>query len=159
MSGLTLADWGNIGTVAGAVVALVGLGAVFLELRRSRRDSGLQASLDLYRMWSSREMAQDIVYERRLEWESYDDWLRLDEDPDNNRVFRTIPNFFETVGVACRFAGLDTAMACQLLAGHAVDYWERYEQIIKTRRKKAGRPYLEHFEWFVDQARRTLEHC
>jgi hypothetical protein len=69
-------------------------------------------------MWSTRDMAEDTVYEEGLKWKSYDDWDKLrQEDSKYYRVFKNITNFFETVGVACRYGGLDTGTACELLAG------------------------------------------
>lgn len=154
-SSLTLGNWINLATL---IIALLGVGGLYLELRGSREAANAQASLGFFQIWSSREFVDDLIHEGALEWDSYEHWRKeYLNDTVAQRAALNILNFFEMLGVACQSGGLDTALAYEFFGGAAIHYWKRYEQWIEGYKKMWGaKEYMKNFKWLSNECQRQL---
>jgi len=156
---MTLEQFGIIAEIVASIATVGALIGLVYEMRKSRQYEANQTFLGNQQIW--RGLRKQILMEKELSWESYEDFQSKYKYGDEEKYYAylDILNFFEQLGENINIGLYEKLPLVRNFGYVAISYWNRYYEVIMGRRIDEARDdYLVGVEFFVDEAKKHFLH-
>lgn len=130
---------------ASVVVAAATLTQQSRETKRIRQD---ELFMPIYSRYQEKDFNKhwiDIMF--KWEFEDYDDYMKkygFIVNPEAHSSYLTVAEYFNCIGFLLKRKRLDLMLVDDLMRAMTINFWEKFESIIKEARKREPYPRLMH---------------
>jgi hypothetical protein len=132
-------DIQTVSIVIAAVSVVIGVINSIQSSREAKRQRQTELFMQVYDRYNQVEYRRIFQELRLQQWNDYDDWEHKYGPPDNIDTWSRIESigvYIEGIGVLVEEELIDLRLVNNLLHDQIITLWEKYEPIVKERRRR-----------------------